>query len=339
MTAILAADTHLTNNPRDEYRWGLFPWLVQQAKSYKVSHIFILGDLVDAKDKHSAEFITRVRSSIELLTNNGLKVGYIVGNHDGLDENYPFFEFLELIPNVKVYKNPELDKEFYSGPIYCLPYIRDEKTAIETVLQGSLKGARYVFAHVTLIGSQTSTGPLKQGLDVGVFKQALGTNSSGIKIFAGDIHVPQKVGGVVEYVGSPYPIHLNDRFIGRCLLLGEDGETKDLHYPTIRKDTVVLDDKTSISIIDEFNAGDQIKIRVKLNRSEIADWDSYRKDLIELSKEKGIDLCGIELVISDKQEEKNKEKLTAKTHEDIFLEYCKRNKLSEEEINIGKKLL
>lgn len=48
-SAIMISDLHLTDSPRDEYRWGLFPWLREQIKVYKIEHLLILGDITDRK--------------------------------------------------------------------------------------------------------------------------------------------------------------------------------------------------------------------------------------------------------------------------------------------------
>jgi UDP-2,3-diacylglucosamine pyrophosphatase LpxH len=59
MKAIITSDLHLTDRPQDEYRWGIFPWLVNQSKELEVENLFILGDLTDFKDKHSAKIILK----------------------------------------------------------------------------------------------------------------------------------------------------------------------------------------------------------------------------------------------------------------------------------------
>lgn len=35
MSILLTSDLHLTDRDRDEYRWGLFPWLKEQIAVYK----------------------------------------------------------------------------------------------------------------------------------------------------------------------------------------------------------------------------------------------------------------------------------------------------------------
>ncbi|HWY34909.1 MAG TPA: hypothetical protein VNX68_09695, partial [Nitrosopumilaceae archaeon] len=60
MSILITSDLHLTDKDRDEYRWGLFPWLKQQIISYKPTTLLFLGDTTDAKDRHSAKLTNRI---------------------------------------------------------------------------------------------------------------------------------------------------------------------------------------------------------------------------------------------------------------------------------------
>ena len=57
---LLVSDLHLTDNPRDEYRWGIFGQIDSVIQTYQPSCLVILGDLTDKKDNHSSELVNRL---------------------------------------------------------------------------------------------------------------------------------------------------------------------------------------------------------------------------------------------------------------------------------------
>ena len=60
MNILLLADLHLTTTSRDEYRWKLFPWLYEAIIKNTVKYLFILGDLTESKNYHSAQLVNRI---------------------------------------------------------------------------------------------------------------------------------------------------------------------------------------------------------------------------------------------------------------------------------------
>jgi len=44
MSILITSDLHLTDRDRDEYRWGLFPWIAEQIDKHEVSTLLFLGD-------------------------------------------------------------------------------------------------------------------------------------------------------------------------------------------------------------------------------------------------------------------------------------------------------
>ena len=96
------------------------------------------------------------------------------------------------------------------------------------------------------------------------------------KIISGDIHVQQKL-GCVEYVGSPYRIDFGDRYTPRCLLLDSKGQ-HDLRFPCLDKHLVEItgDGEIKLPKGTTIAPGDQVKIRVTLNRTELPIWPRIR---------------------------------------------------------------
>ena len=102
MSILLIGDTHLTDKPRDAYRFGIFEWIAKQQAKYKPEATFIMGDLCDAKDRHSAALVNRLVDELGTLN----EVYILMGNHDYIDHNTPFFKFLSKLEGVHFVTKP-----------------------------------------------------------------------------------------------------------------------------------------------------------------------------------------------------------------------------------------
>jgi UDP-2,3-diacylglucosamine pyrophosphatase LpxH len=78
MSAIITADTHWNDNPREEFRWGLIDWLCEQ----QADELLILGDLTVAKNNHPAQVVNRLVDGFTKLSNHYQMVYVLKGNHD-----------------------------------------------------------------------------------------------------------------------------------------------------------------------------------------------------------------------------------------------------------------
>src|SRR5579862_4070873 len=105
MSAIITADTHFDDKPLNEYRWRLFDWLAQQ----KADELLVLGDTTDAKDRHSAPFVNRFYNAIMKLENH-FRIIILKGNHDYVDPDHPYWEFIGTSSDIRFIKSLEVLK-------------------------------------------------------------------------------------------------------------------------------------------------------------------------------------------------------------------------------------
>lgn len=295
MEALITADCHLTDNPRDEYRWDLFPWLRKKAKALKVKRVIILGDLTDAKDRHSEVLTNRIADEVASLAEAVEEVIFNPGNHDGIREGHPFFRFVRYIPNVFCIEKPTTLNDEAS---LFLPNTRDYKTAWQGI---DFSTYRYIFCHQTFDGCKTENGTKLAGIPPSVFGE------TEARIYSGDIHVPQILtkNPHLEYVGAPYRIRFGDRFVPRILHIGETKngghQQQDLDLPTLMKFLIEVagDDPQKLFLKElkrlDVREGDQVKLRVFLPRTDCPEWPTLRADLIEIARAKSIDLFGPEM--------------------------------------------
>lgn len=283
LPCIIASDLHLTSNPADAYRWGLFAWLMKQAKREQAKTLLLLGDITDAKDYHSSTLVNCVVDAIDDMRQVFERVVILRGNHDYLRDGHMFFEFLNRLPGVEVITKPTEDID---GELSMfLPFTR---TPAKDWAGLDFSHYRYLFLHQTIAGAVASNGQKMDG-------ETLPPLDAG-KVYSGDIHVPQIIGGV-EYIGSPYHVHFGDRFKARCVVLEKNGNPVDLHFPSPARVMLDVDGdaKHIAEALGTLQAGDQVKVRIALPEADKAQWRVLKATIEELCAATKIELAGVEL--------------------------------------------
>ncbi len=338
MNALLISDTHFTDNPRDMYRWQLFSWLREAIPKNNVKYLFICGDITEEKDRHSAKLVNKiVEELLSTYKQTGLVSIYIIrGNHDGLNPTMPYFKFLGKYPCIQFIETP-FAAQFSDREVLMLPHTTDPAEAWKNV---ELHLADFIFMHITVKGAVSESGQQLDGIPAGILAPARRA-----KIFSGDIHVPQtiKSGRVpVEYIGAPYPVNFGDSFKPRAILIKNNfTDYESISIPSIRRSTLVISPAAPHLLLDDFHAGDQIKVRIRLTQSEYGDWAQLKRQAIADCSAAKVELCGLELekVESRSSRPRIAKIATAKTTVQVLDEYCSGNKLSQELTKIGSKLL
>lgn len=226
-TILLISDLHFDDSLESEYKWGIFNEIKSIYKETQFDGLFILGDITDKKDRHSGRLVNRL---VTELSNLSIPIYILRGNHDGLDPNYPYFDFLNHYQNMKFIKEVTIFENL-SRPLAFYPH----NTADQYVkISGSIS-----FFHQTFSGTIYENGQQAQG-------DHFVDPEFGSLCFSGDIHKPQQVGDVI-YIGSPYHTRHGDSFDPRVILLDLDS----LSYKSIPVD---LAKKITLSItsIEEF---------------------------------------------------------------------------------------
>lgn len=282
---LIVTDIHLTANPRDDYRWGLFPWLEEQVAEHGLQHIFCLGDITDAKDNHPSRLVNRIVEAFSSLA-KCCPVTILQGNHDYLQEGSPFFSFFNEFDPGPRFVSEILDL----GQFLLLPHT---KTPHEDWKPYRFDDYDYVFMHQTVSGSIASNGMKMEG----ELEPDFGTKKC--KIYSGDIHVPQVIGNV-EYVGSPYHVHFGDRFNARCVIVDKRGNPKDVHFPCLQKFVANIGRIQDLEKLD-LEKGDQLKVRIDLAPSMRSEWSTIKQQILDWCKDRGVDVHGLELVATKKR--------------------------------------
>lgn len=335
MNNLLLADLHLTDNPIDEYRWDIFDWVKEVHKKYPIYTLYILGDLTDKKDNHSAMFVNRLTDNICSLSEE-MDVVILKGNHDAINLNNPFFKFFNEFPTVTFISSPcVLDSGLF------IPYTKDFKS-VEDVIgmfanEINHEEVRYIFTHLPLIGSKVQNGwELKEGVDASIFNKY-----KDVQVFAGDIHSPQKIGNV-EYIGSPYHITFSDVFNGQAILLDTNSGRKRYLKPSfLKRHSLKVSSPKELAKNNTIKKGDQIKIKVELAKEELYLWDKYRQEIKDYCDSKVITLVSLGMILKQVLPNKDgqKQMVNKETPLEIIKRFSLRENLDEEFITIAMELI
>jgi DNA repair exonuclease SbcCD nuclease subunit len=336
-SVLLLSDLHLTENPLDDYRWGIFDWCVRICKFYRCHYVFILGDLTQEKDYHSSLLVNRIVGQLlDVVRKANLVQMFVLrGNHDGINPKVPYFRFLDFIDRISFVHEPRL-VTIDETPFLMLPHSRTPEKDWPQYLE-KLDYA-FLMLHATVHGAVSESGMKLDGVSSDMFKE------TGARIYSGDIHVPQKI-GKVEYVGAPYPIRFGDTFKGRGIILS-DKEARDVHYKTIAKRTIDVDSAGLEKMIqakdvDPGEPGDQVKFRLQLAQSELSDWPKYRKQITKYCADWNLFLCGAEMKTKSTKPrlKTSAREAVSRSSEDILASYCRSQRVPERLIEVGEHLL
>lgn len=325
LSAILVSDLHLNERPSDQYRWGLFAWLVENKAD--ADELLILGDLTDAKDRHSSQLVNRLYSSTMLLEEH-FRVIILKGNHDYVDPSHPFFEFLGSSSDTRFIKDPEQLKLSIGSALF-LPAGAE--------WPAKLPKTDYIFTHATFSGAKAENGQSLTGVDPGLVRDYAG------KVLSGDIHVPQKIGRNIEYVGAPYHTRFGDQFEPRVLYVSNGGKQTDWHFDAPYKHMLDISGPGDLHTV-EVSADDHVKVRCHLRRADYVKWREYRQQIREIAAERHWKLFGAEVVPLDPgvradDPAERAATMQVKSPDELLVDYVKRQHASDDHLKLCREWL
>lgn len=313
MLSLWTSDLHLTDRPRDEYRFGLFKWLAKQQVKHDSQATYLLGDVTDKKDNHPSRLVNRVVDEIKRLKP---PVFILEGNHDYIDQANPFFRFLSNLEGVKFILKPT---EASPG-IFLIPHCPAQAEFDAACGQISVKPA-VLAVHQTFAGSIAETGGALAGLSLSAI-ELLRPKAC----WAGDVHKPQRV-GPVTYLGAPYHVRFGDNYTPR-VVLADGPDKKNLFFDCPRKWSITIKDANEIANHEGLQAGDQIKIQVQLSRERIVEWATIRQQCIAECRNLGLNVYGVDTKIAATQPGRERlEQADSKTPHDVLAAYCKAERI------------
>ncbi len=327
MTVLCTSDFHLSDNPRDAYRLKTLATIRKIAKRYRVTRILFLGDVTEAKDRHSAWLVNRIVEEFYRFAKIA-PVDILQGNHDSLEIDHPFYEFLHQIDGIDWIKTPTNKIIEPLGHCLFLPHTRNYK---KDWAQRNFNGYKQILAHNTFKGAKGESGRELDGIPTSVFPQIRN------HVISGDIHVPQRVGPVV-YTGAPFSVDFGDDYTPRVLILRKDQAPESVEVPGPQK---ILIDATAKIFRErrepDAAEGDIAKVRVHLRNFEYAKWNEIREDVVAYCDHFGLILHTAHPIVEQKTETITK--TTARSDEQLMREFAKISNVDERTLKRGIRLL
>ena len=324
MSVLLTADLHLTDNPRDAYRWQVFAELHTAIAKTKATHLVIAGDLTHHKDNHSNALINRLVDELYSLSLSA-KVIVLVGNHDFTDPANPLLRmtrFVEGITFVHVPLAMGIDRKRW----LFLPYSQDPATD-----WAILATADVVCFHQPVEGAVAGGGHTIAGVPASVF-DVFGAEL----VIGGDVHKPQTINGVT-YIGSPHPVSAGEDHAPRFVLV-KGTKPIDVPLKTIKRATVKMRRVKSLSEYG-FASGDQVRVRVELPAARQDKWAEYRDKIRADADRLGITLLGLDMVPLDGALALPDQHAKAATPLDVFKQFVQQQNVPGDLVVVGQDIL
>lgn len=333
MNALIISDLHLTENIHEEYRWSVFSTVREYLKQHKIPDLFILGDLLDKKDRHPAELVNHLINEL-VECSKIAHVTILKGNHDYLKPEHPFLDFLNYIDYITWIDQPRLILED-NDKILWLPHSRTPEVDWKDLEYYDLN---FIFMHQSVIGCKVSNMfEMNHGLNLKWL-----TSRTTAKIYSGDIHVPQDI-DVLTYIGTPHPVSFGDHYQPRMLHLKGRTHT-EIPLFTIQRLALTVESLEDLKIQCEcFNTkpGDHLKIKIILPHSELSQWSDLKQVIQAWCEHKELKLFDLTLEKFTSEEELVTTSSKFK-HIDPFAaleEYTKQTQLDAFTVQLGKDLL
>lgn len=320
MSVLVTADLHFNDNPRDGYRFGWMTDLRRMVREHKASHVLILGDLTDHKDQHRARLVNKIVDEMRKLALD-CTVFILKGNHDYVDPDHPFFEFLGHFNEIHWLGAPVVMELPSIGQCAFFPHSNNLEAQVKPELMG---GHNWIFTHQCYDGTLSESGARLHGTDPDIW-------GDHPRILSGDIHTPQVVDKRVEYVGAPYHIDFGDSYEPRVLLL--DGKKRrSIPSPGPRKHTIVRNSREDPAVaLDTFTWRKSDMVKLRIHHKDISTWKLTKERWIETFTKVGLIVCGVEPVLPPKRKIAGKHSTggTQRSDPEIFEEFCTKTRVSK----------
>jgi len=331
MNSLITTDLHLTDGIAEEYRWRIFDRLEELALKYKVSRIYILGDGFDRKDRHTGLLVNKLVDKIIQLRDRAKVVVIILsGNHEKPLSGPYFWEFMKYQKDIFYIIKPTVDLD----DVYLLPF---SSNPIDDWRDLDFSSSPAIFMH------QTVEGALIEG-DRKVMSHHILPPLPDIPIFSGDVHRPQICNKII-YIGVPHPVRFGESWGGNRVILIKDGNFKNyLEIPvdSIRRDILEISSSNDLKKL-KYKTGDQLRIRYQLSGDSLSTWPVEESKIREWVEKKGVYLASLEAkIVGDgllQGEGKNESAFEFAKPEDVILQFCKQEELSEDIKKVGLELI
>lgn len=345
---LITADLHLTDHPMDEYRWEMLDTLFNMCCEKNINTLIILGDITVKKDRHSSILVNRFVNTLHNFFDANIEIKILMGNHDYIDINYPYFKFLNYFPGCNMIISPCI--------ISRVLYIPHGFNVVNVLHQyNKNRDFDFICIHHSITGFSMGYNNIIIGNE-GVSPKVLKSQTN-VPVFSGHIHTSQDK-SLYHYIGAPYSIAFGDFGKYRVFVLKHDKKeievaSVDLPRTTMKKVIdLCIPEKHGNSLIpwiekqnffEDFKSGDLLRFTIHGNIDECLEARQY---IISYCQDIGILLDNFSIMVDTNRKNNQKDGYDKFKHinepKTIFKEYCDSNNLDsiyiDSGINIMEKL-
>jgi len=285
---LLSADWHLDDKPENDYRWEAFHHVRVACARHDIRETYILGDLVDRKDRFTAAFVNRLMADLASIT----PVTILRGNHDTTMREPNYFDWLAqpIAESLEIRYVTEPTED--GDPLLLLPFTPNP---IDDWRDYHLADYRAIFMHATVTGARVGNGVVLENPSFPALPPK-------VKVYSGDIHHPQTIGNLT-YVGAPHPTKFGDDYQCRMLLLDEQRfdivEVIELSPPSKSifdiKGLGFLESAAAATLV---KPGDQIRFRIH----GVVDAGEAEARIAAWAQARGVTVAGTEIIVQTTQD-------------------------------------
>jgi DNA repair exonuclease SbcCD nuclease subunit len=341
MKTLVISDLHLTEKEAESYRWEIFETVRISLEEHQIERLFILGDLLDKKDRHPAELINQLMDVLIHLLKYTKRIFILKGNHDYLKPQSPFLDFLRhFSPQIEWISSPR-EIDFGTKKTLWLPHSRNPTEEWNNL---DFSDKDFVFMHQSVIGCRVSEYfEMNCGFDLEWLIQRLPKNHV---IYSGDIHVPQEIKSLV-YIGTPHPVSFGDVYTPNMLLLSDDFKSfTRIKTPTLQRHSLKISNSKDLEKLKKegvLKTGDQAKIKIQLTSQDLSSWSETKGMVKHWCEFNQIELFDLSLEKLDEDVELMQSRVEGRFSfvdpKSAFKEYVKLEKVDKNIIAIGEELL
>ena len=351
MRIILTADWQLDHTEKNAYRWEVFSWMKYLIVEENPDYIFVLGDIIDRKDKLPSAFVNDLTyhfGTLEYVSENRPILYLLPGNHD-----------YSVRPSESILHTVAATME--RGHFIATPDLMTERGWFfypnGAEWPEDHKPTEIAFLHETVNGAKADD--MKRELS----SQAnWAERLEGYKyVFAGDIHghqvltLPNKAQTKWVYVGAPHHVRFGENWEPGCVVMDwyMDADVdkwakprwrfvkrSDSGTPFCRKNLVFRwkAAQGAYSTDDFYRPTDEVRIHVLVKTDHLLHLSEWVDPIVDRMREYVANVDAVTWCDSGRAEQ-HPYKLEGQTDKEVFDAFCEQEKLEKPLIQAGEEYL
>lgn len=341
---VLLNDTHL-NKDNGGLVKDIFNQAIKLCEEVGTDKLFCGGDVFTNRSGQPLQCLTDWKEILEAITDAGLELHVIPGNHDKTDSDDER-SYLDVYSERCIHLYRQWSAKIIDGVVVCfIPYFKDEKwleqfrTLEEELKERHYKGGmpKILITHSGFDGVVNNDGSkVESEIKPSMFKDF-------DKVFIGHYHDASKLADNVIYTGSAFQNNYGENITDKGFtVIYDDTSTRFVpsKFPKYIKEVIKADDKESLmNLIEKYDGQTEDYIRFVFTGSNV---DLQNINVAEIQSKYGIDCKFLSTEETDAIELSESETVLSYDKKAItkdFLKFCSDNGIKGGNLKYGIDLI